>query len=275
MVRTFPVILAAFGIFLAGTYPVSAEYFRQKESNINPNILKIDEKEFMGSRLDPNLELVNDRGETFRFRDLDSKPTILVWSYYRCDGSCSSVNSELVSLLKDVEKVALGQDFQVLTLSFDPNDNQESLLEFKKHLAIPEGWKNGWTFALFKDTEQIKPVSGKMGFRYFWTPQDRTFFHPNVFIFLSPQGRVTRYLYALTNTEQDVELAILEAKQGQFKVNEVINFVVGLCYSYNYKEGRYTYNIPLFVGAGSLATGILLLIGSIALFRYKKSSGDA
>ena len=267
------ILTAVACLFLVVANTASAEYFRQKESKIDPDVFRIDEKESMGSKLDPGLELLDLEGKTFLFGDMAKKPTIIVWSYYRCDGSCSAVNWELLARLKDIDRMTVGQEYQVLTLSFDKHDTLKTMQAFEKHVNLPEVWKRGWTFALVRDPEQIKETTDKMGFRYFWAPQDQVFYHPNVFIFLSPEGRITRYLYALTNDKQDVELALLEARQGQFTVNQTIDYVVGLCYSYNYKEGRYTYNIPLFVGAGSLALGISLLIGSILFYRSKKLSG--
>ena len=254
---------------LLGSLPLEANYFRQRESDIDSNIFRIAEKDYMGVKLDPNLELIKQDGTVIKFADLLGKPTILVWSYYTCDGSCSAVNSELKLLLEEVERQTIGEHYKILTLSFDKNDTLKTLKDFRTYLELPPKWEQAWTFALIKDPKQVETVTKSTGFNFFWAPQDKTFYHPNVFIMLSPEGRITRYLYALTNSEKDMGLAILEARRGNFAVNETIDFVVGLCYSYNYKEGRYTYNIPLFVGLGALLLGLSLLFGSVLLFRKK------
>ncbi|MBF0348122.1 MAG: SCO family protein [Magnetococcales bacterium] len=248
-----------------------AEYFRQKESDLDPKVFWIDEKKFMGVKVDPALELLDEQGRVRTFKDFTGKPTILIWSYFTCDGSCSAVNAELLSLLMETKLQTIDRDYQVLTISFDANDTVGSIAGFKKKLALPEAMVYGWHFALFKDPDQIKPVTASTGFKFFWAPQDKTFYHPNVFIFLTADGRINRYLYALINTPKDVGLALIEARQGRFKINEVIDYAIGLCYSYNYKEGRYTYNIPMFVGAGSLLLGIFIFIGSVLFYRFRKS----
>ena len=74
----------------------------------------------------------------------------------------------------------------------------------------------------------------------------------------------------MANEAKDVELAVLEAKQGKFKPSEIINYAVSLCYSYNYKEGRYTYNIPLFVAVGSLTLGVTAFSGSVVFFGRRR-----
>lgn len=255
------------GLFLGISLSAEAEYFRQKQSDIDPDVFRIRESAFMGVRMDQDLELLDAQGRSMRVGDFSGKPLILIWSYYMCDGSCSSVNQELKRLLEGVKRQTLGEDYRVLTLSFDKQDTVESLRHFRSQLTLPPAWEAAWTFAVLKDPARIRDVTGRTGFNYFWAMQDKIFYHPNVFIFFSADGRIVRYLYALTNNKQDMELALLEARQGQFRMNETIDFVVGLCYSYNYKEGRYTYNIPLFVGVGALFVGISLLLGSIFVFR--------
>lgn len=257
MLATLVLLMAATG---------EARYFSQPESEIDPEIFRIDDKKHMGERLDPELELVDDKGQVFKVKELYGKPIILVFSYYRCDGTCSTINQVLKEILKETD-LAIGKDYRVLTLSFDADDDQTTLDYFKNELDLPEAWQEGWTLALFKQSDQIQPVTARFGYKFFWSAQDQTFFHPNVYLFLSPDGRVTRYLFALTNTNFDMKLALLEAKQGNFRPAQLIQFAVSLCYSYNFEEGRYTLNIPLIVGAGSFLIGVGLLIFALLIYR--------
>lgn len=258
---------------LGAATSVDAQYFRNPESDVDPSIFRIDDKKFMGVKIKPNMAMVDQDGQERTFREFLGKPTILVLSYYTCDGSCSAVNSVLKETLEEVEKSEIGQDYRILTLSFDKDDTQESMVTFAEELALSDRMKKGWVLARLKDPDAIKPLTDSLGFKFFWSAQDHTFFHPNVYIFLSPKGRVVRYLYALTNDTTDMELAILDAYQGKFRPNQIIEYAVSLCYSYNFKEGRYTYNIPLFVGVGSFFLGITIFIGSMLYFRnFKKKS---
>ncbi len=201
------------------------------------------------------------------------KPLILVLAYYTCDGSCSVINNDLKDLLEGVDDVAIGKDFRVLTLSFDEHDTLESTGAFRKHLALTSDMNKDWRFATFQEKKDITAVTEKLGYQFFWSPRDRTFFHPGVFLFLSAEGRLIRVLYAGNSEPDDVSLAVLDAKQGnfEFKPKELINFAVSLCYSYNYKEGRYTVNIPLFVAAGSLTLGVAAFSVGALVFRWRKS----
>ena len=251
--------------------PAAAQYGgRQAESNIDPDIFIINEKKFLGRSIPKNVQLVDQNGEVFALKDKLGKPTILILSYYSCDGSCSIVNEDLRALLEEAKGITLGQDFNVLTVSFDQHDTLETLGVFRSHLKKMDGMGENWTFATFKNPEEIEPFTKKIGYKFFWSPRDGQFLHPGVFMFLTSDGRLARVLYALNSEPDDVELAVYEAREGKFEPRDVINYAISLCYSYNYAEGQYTLNIPLFVGIGSLSLGISAFAVSVLVFRRRK-----
>ena len=61
---------------------------------------------------------------------------------------------------------------------------------------------------------------------------------------------MTRILHESLSDAGDMELAILDAKFGKIAPSEVLQLAVSLCYSYNYKEGKYGINYPLFFAFG-------------------------
>lgn len=251
--------------------PAAAQYNRQPESDVDPSIFRIDEQQYLGTKIDANFELLDEQGRQFKLGDLlGEKPLILVLSYYQCDGTCSVVNTDLRNLLQQVEWAEIGKDYRILTVTFDKLDTIATLSNFRQTLELPPYWLKGWTFAVPKDPEGIKRLTSSIGFKYWWSYQDRTFFHPGVFAFLSQEGRVTRYLYSLSTTPRDVELALIEAQQNKVRIGDIVNYAVSLCYSYNYKEGSYTYNIPLFVGAGSILLGVTSFAVSVFVYRRNR-----
>ncbi|WP_460021083.1 SCO family protein [Magnetospira thiophila] len=247
--------------------------FRNPDSSVDPEIFSIDEQNFLGVRPDPETRLIDQNGQSFPLKDLiGGKPLVLVLSYYMCDGTCSVVNKDLAQQLEGMDRLKPGQDFRILTLAFDQDDTLETLRNFRKQTGAAAAM-DGWTWALFENRDDIKPFTDKLGFKFFWSPRDRIFFHPGVYVVISPDGRVSRYLYALNVGPSDVELALLDSATGTMKATprELINFAVSLCYSYNYKEGRYTYNIPMFIAFGSLALGVgTFTAASISFVRRRK-----
>ncbi|MDH5187657.1 MAG: hypothetical protein OEW37_01730 [Rhodospirillaceae bacterium] len=265
------VIVGSLLIWAVAT-PAAAQYGGPVPvSDIDPAVFQIDETKFLGKKVLADLPLVDAAGKEFTLAQKLDRPTVLVLSYFTCDGSCSIINQDLKAQLEDIKDMSPGKDFNIVTLSFDKNDNSETLNIFKKNLKMPEVMEKGWTFGTFKNPDDIKLFTDNIGFTFFWSPQDRAFFHPGAFMFLTPnEGRLARVLYALSSGSKDVKLAVLDAKGGNFRPSEIIDYAVSLCYSYNYKEGKYTYNIPMFVGAGSLTLGVTSFAVSVLVFRRRR-----
>lgn len=241
-----------------------------KDSVVDPSILKIEEIKFLGEKADYDFVLQDETGADFKLGSMLGKPLVLAFSYYTCDGACSVINKNLAETLKGVERWKIGQDYNVLTVSFDKNDTPATLANFMKEAGFADGLPSGWKMTTMQDKANIDKLTGSMGFKYFWSPRDAMFLHPNVYIMLSPKGRVTRYLYGGTITAMDMELAITKSKGEKIAAANVIDFVVGACYSYNYKDGKYTVNIPLFVAAGGLIFGLLLIVGSFSYMKFRR-----
>ena len=265
-------VLAACVAALAG--PAQAQWSPFSESEVDPSLFRIDEGRFLGVKPEPALSFRDDKGQAFSFGEMTGQPLVLVLSYYNCDGTCSVVNKDLGELLKGVKGQVPGRDYRILTVSFDPNDTAETLAKFRAKFDVPAPILAAWRFALPANEGDAKRLADLIGFKFFWSPRDKVFLHPGVFAFLSAEGRVVRYLYSANSRPLDVELALIDAKQNQIKPGEIYDLALSVCYSYNYKEGKYTLNIPLFIGLGSLLFGILSLLVSILAFKRRARKGE-
>lgn len=253
-----------------GAADAAAPYFRRPPSDLNPSIIQIDEKAVLGRSIDTETPLIDHTGRSFRWGDLLGKPTILVLAYYTCDGSCAVVNAALLDLLKQAKRLRPGEDFNILTLSFDHRDTLETTGAFRKHLDLTRELATSWIFATFKNEADLRTQTEKIGFKFFWSPEDRIFLHPGAYLFFSPEGKLARVLYQQEIEGKDVELAVLDARQGKFEAREVISFALSLCYSYNYQDGRYSLNMPLFIGLGALITGLATFVVFILVFKITR-----
>jgi heme/copper-type cytochrome/quinol oxidase subunit 2/cytochrome oxidase Cu insertion factor (SCO1/SenC/PrrC family) len=249
--------------------------FRPPVSDVDPNLLKIEEVKFLGLKLDENLAVAGVDGRERRLGDFSGRPLILIFSYFTCDGLCPAFNAEMTRVLEKVvsfKRVMPGRDFNVLTVSFDKNDTVESAAMFARSMNIPENIKDSWFVGIFKNPTDIAKTTLDMGFKYFWSPGDRVFLHSNLYYFVSPELRIARILQ--NGAEPlDMELAILDSKFDKLKPSEAMNMAFGLCYSYNYKDGKYRLNYPMFISFGSLVSGAAALF--IAVRVYKKKAKDS
>jgi len=266
-------LLVGFGAMLSPQTALAAYGNVTEDSQIDPAIFEIKEGNFLGAKVSGDFTLQDAAGNSFRLGDLPAKPLILVLSYYTCDGACSVINRTLANTLRGVNRWTLGKDYNVLTVSFDRHDTPATMREFMHKMGY-DNLPDGWYMATMKNRADIDRLAASIGFRFFWSPRDRIFLHPSVYTVLSPKGVITRYLYAGKVDADDVKLAITKAMGGEISPANIIDFVVAACHSYNYKDGKYKLNIPLFVALGGLVAGLTLMIGGFAITKRKRERMD-
>jgi protein SCO1/2 len=253
--------------------PATAEYVQVPESSHDPSILRIDETSFLGAKVRGDFLLSDGAGREFTLESrIDSKPLILVFSYYECDGVCPTVNATMKEMLSSIEGHVPGRDFSVLTLSFDKTDDALEMGMFEEKVGFPGPLEGAWKVAIMKNPEEIEELTKSVGFNFFWSNTDKVFAHPNVFIILTADGRVSRYLYGAQMQKKDLGIAIAEAgfgKTGRSKIKDLTDLYLIACYSYNFEEGSYTINYPFFIGAGSFFLSAGAIVISILVFKKR------
>lgn len=265
------------GLLGALAAPALGDHGRTPPSHLDLGALAIDEAKHLGAPLGGDLVLIGEDGRRFSLGEVFGKPLLLLLSYYSCDGACPTVNRVLAKAIAGVKRFRLGEEFRVLTLSFDGKDDLGALRHFAETLGIAPEARPGWRFALAADRAGIQRITETVGYRYFWSVRDRVFVHPNVLIVLSPEGRVARYLPAASIEPRDIELAMIESAWGRVNSStRVLDILAGACFSYSYRDGRYVLNVPLFAAAGSLTLGVALLILSFSVFgRFRKKERES
>jgi protein SCO1 len=257
--------------------PGFAGDLQNRDSVLDPSIMRIDEPKYLGKALDGATRLIDADGQELALRDWLGKPLILLLSYYGCDGSCPTMNANLARVLTEVRRFRLGEDYRVLTLSFDAQDRPQTAAAFLARTnAVPEAMRRGWRHAVLRaPKKEARAFAAGVGFRFFWSQEEKIFLHPNVIVFLTPEGRVARYLYGTRLDAPTVELALIDADWGRISNSAAIfDMMTGTCFSYNYAEGRYQPNYSLLAGIASFVSGIGLMGLGAWLYR-RKQRGEA
>lgn len=234
-----------------------------------PPDVGVDEK--LGEYVPLDIKFYDEYGKTIVLAELvKGKPTIISLVYYRCPGICSPLMSGLGAVLDEID-LETGKDFNTLTISFDPGEDYILAAEKKKNYfatfrkrAVSE---DSWRF-LTADSINVKKITEAVGFKYI--KQDNDFVHSGVLTVISPDGKITRYLYGIDFLPFDVKMALIEASQG--KVGTTISKIVKLCYSYDPDGRRYTLNITRVAGASIL---FVISIFAVALFITKKKKNKS
>lgn len=106
------------------------------------------------------------------------------------------------------------------------------------------------------DSANIYSVTNSVGF-YFFKEEDQ-FVHPGTLIFISPDGKITRYLLGIDYLPFNIKMAILEAGEG--KVGPTIAKLIKFCYAYDPEGRTYALNLTRIIGIITLvAVGIFII----------------
>ncbi len=206
--------------------------------------------ENLGGKLPLEVEVIAEDGQAVKLGELvRQRPTLLALVYYGCPNICGILLQGVASLLERIDLVP-GKDFQVLTLSFNPEEKPELASKKKENFLKSMGQKidpAGWRF-LTAGPEAIRAVTGAVGFRYEQKGAD--FDHPAALIALSPNAKVVRYLYGVTFLPFDVKMALYEAAAE--RPGPTINRVLLYCYSYDPQGKTYTFNFLRVTGTLTL-----------------------
>ncbi len=233
--------------------------FNNNGGAFDPSVLEIQQDLYLGKRL-RDYTMLSDKGWTSLYKVIDKKPTILQLAYYTCDASCPILTHNLLMATKETK----GKDFNVLVLSFDKKDSMDTLKAFKSKLGyVPDNW----TFGILQK-EDIDSLTKSVGFKFFYSERDKTFVHPNTLIFLSPDGKVMRYLFGTFPNSKDIKLALVDAQRESPSINNILDLALLACYRYDQSRSRYVMDPVVMFGLMGL--GLLGLTGLLTL-TYKKA----
>lgn len=209
-------------------------------------------------------------GNPVDFYSLLDKPTVLALVYYRCPGICSPFTQGIADVISRTDLV-IGQDFQVITVSFDPREGPELARTNRNnyhHQIKMEFDPDGWQFFV-ADSENIRKLTEAVGFRYKQTGFD--YLHTTAMIFISDQGKITRYLHGTYFLTIDLKMAVIETAQG--KSGPSFSRVLAFCYSYDPAGQQYVLNVTKIGGMLILFfAAVILLVLIITRPRKKISS---
>ena len=238
------------------------------------------------------------------------KPTILVLAYYTCPKLCTEVLNGLVVEMRKMARdgYECGRDYHVVTVSINPMDSspfafkkrRSYLDELDKRPDTEEGWwfltaSHGQGTNVVEAYRQIRTLADAVGFEYVPENQKsyddaaelapaaqeaalnqavrrtKDYVHPSVLTFLTPEGKVARYLQGLAPEDygaRDVKFGLVEAGDGKF--GSFVDRAAMLCFTYDQHSlnGRYKLGMNALA---AVAAPFPIIIGLIVYFTWRKS----
>jgi protein SCO1/2 len=183
--------------------------------------------------------------------------------YYECPMLCSMQLNGLVRAMKAMSFTA-GNEFEVVTFSFDPKETPELAHTKKEHYVRDygrPGAQPAWHF-LTGDAAAIQELTNAIGFRYTYDATTGQWAHVSTVLVLTPEGRISQYLNGIEHDPQALKYSLIEASKE--RIGSVIDHIALFCYQYDASSGKYSLAIMRVVRLAAVGT-VLCIAGFIAL----------
>jgi protein SCO1/2 len=237
-----------------------------------PGLMDVGIQQNLNAQIPADLTFRDENGKLVKLGDyFGKKPMILSLVYYQCTMLCGEVLNGLDTALR-VLKFDVGNQFDVLTVSFDPKDTPkvatikkaEYLKRYKR-----SGAENGWHFLTGQQSE-IDALTKAAGFQYQYDPKSEQFAHSTAIMILTPGGKIAQYYYGVEYAPKDLRFGLIQASN--HKIGNVVDEVLLYCYHYDPNTGKYgaaIFKILRLSGAATILImgvflGILIRRGSLS-----------
>lgn len=220
-----------------------------------------------GQPLPLDLNFTNELGQGVTLRQYfrSGRPVILQLGYYRCPMLCGLISKGLAESLKGLD-LKMGKDFEAVSISFDPAETPK-LAAAKKQTYLEElnrpDEAGGWHF-LVGSPGSIRKITQAVGFEYRWVESQKQYSHPAVLVVLTPDGRISRYLYGVNFPAKTLRLSLVEASEN--KIGTTMDRVMLFCFNYDPNTGRYALAARNLMRLGGVLTVAILGLVLVRLF---------
>lgn len=225
--------------------------------------------EHLGEHVPRDLVFRNEEGKPVPLGTyLDGEtPVLLTMVYHSCPMLCNLLLDGLTTQTLKPMSWTPGDEFEIVTVSFNHREGPEIArkrkAEYVEALGRPEA-ADGWHF-LTGDEETISQLAEAVGFSFNWIEEKQQYAHPAALMFLSGEGKISRYLYGLETEPRNARNALVEASDG--KVGSVLDQAVLYCFQYDPNENSYVANAFNIMKLGATLTVLLIGLGLFILWR--------
>ena len=234
---------------------------------------KVGFEQRLNQQLPLDLPFKDEHGKTVKLGDyFGTKPVVLAFVYYECPMLCTQVLNGLESALR-VLKESVGDEFDVVTVSFDPRETPSLALGKKK--AYLDRYKRpqaeaGWHF-LTGDQPSIDALTNAAGFSYAWDEASQQFAHASGIVVATPAGKLSRYFFGIDYSPRDLKFALMESTSE--RIGSVADRLLLYCYHYDPAKGNYGFVAMRAVRVGGAVT-LMALVGFVLVSLRRENRGS-
>jgi protein SCO1/2 len=224
--------------------------------------------EHLGASIPLDGTFVDQNGKATTLRQIaGGKPLLIVPVQHECPNICSVTLTGISSAIDGQTKYRPWRDFAIVAFGIDPREGPAQARDDMHRLAEARGGDSKWQMvALTGSNPAIHAVTDALGYRYAWSSRLNQYVHVTGTAVLTPDGRLSSWLYGLSPTPAQVDKALAQAAAG--KSGGIMQRLILLCCYFDPTTGKYTVAITKVLDAAGVFT--VLAIALLVLFLSRK-----
>lgn len=199
---------------------------------------------------------------------LDQKPAVLCLVYFDCPMLCKLSADGLVRAASELRET-VGEDYQVLLVSFNPADTPEKAARARQRLiqkydrsSVGAGW-----FCLTGTQAEINRLTNAVGFHAQWDEKLQQYAHASGLVILSGDGVISGYLDGVNYVPRELSQALEGARKAEVTQSSANSFLT--CYLYDPTTGRFGTAVQWTI---RILGGVTLIVLVWLVFRLQRRS---
>lgn len=259
--KTMRLVIAAAAIALAAM-PLRAQLILP---DVPAEMRGVEVSPELGSTIPLDARFTNAQGQSVTLGDYfdGRRPVIIVPAYYDCPMLCIMMLDRVGEAL-NATTYRLGQDFRVVTFSFDHrNTTSDALAKQRYHLSAYrraadfENPDDAWAF-LVTDAPTAQRVCRALGYYYNYIPERREFAHNAALYFMTPDGKIHNFIESLEFSGPQFTVALQEAVSGD--IGTIWQRFAFTCFQMNPNTGEYIIRPQTVMAIVATSCAILLFM---------------
>jgi len=221
-----------------------------------------------GARIPLDQTFVTAVGKPVTLRQLAAgKPLLITPVQHDCPNICGVTLAGIAGAIDRQAKYRPGPDFAIVALGIDPREGPAQARDDLHRLALQRPGAKWQPDAL---TGDARAVTDALGYRYAWSEPLKQYAHVSGTAVLTPDGKLSSWLYGLSPTSAQLDDALAQATAG--KSGGVMQQILLLCFHYDPQTGRYSLAITKALRLAGIVTVLLIGLAILLLSRRRRAA---
>ena len=223
-----------------------------------------------GAQIPLDGAFVTQDGQTTTLRQIaGGKPMLLVPVQHECPNICSVTLAGISNAIDGQAKYRPWRDFAIVAFGIDPREGPGQARDDMHRLS--QAHSGQWLpAALTGKSEPIGAVTSALGYRYAWSQPLQQYVHVTGTAVLTPDGKLSSWLYGLSPSSAQVDKALDQAVAR--RSGGIMQRLILLCCYFDPSTGAYTLAITKTLKVGGAATVAAL---ALLLMFLSRKPGNA